>query len=158
VIEPFVRVVHTREEAHQAASDAYALAKLLLADGKRPRFELAHDDDPLSLKQQRFFHGPVLRQIAQQARVNGVGYPPEIWKELFRTLFLEPTWVQVGERTIEVRKSTQELGARAYSDLIDRVIAHAATELGVEFRFRADEREAVRYRPTRATTKEEATC
>lgn len=43
---------------------------------------------------------------------------------------------------------------RNYSEYIDKVIAHAASEFGVVFHFRADEREAVRYRPARAKRRE----
>ena len=47
----------------------------------------------------------------------------------------------------KVRISTEDLSIRQYSDYIDKVIAYGADELGVVFRFLAEEREAVRWKP-----------
>ena len=46
-----------------------------------------------------------------------------------------------------MRQSTEDLGVKAYSEYIDKVIAHAATEFGVEFDLDEQERDGVRYRP-----------
>ncbi len=43
------------------------------------------------------------------------------------------------------RKSTEALSIKGYSDFLDRCIAHATTEWNVQFRFLAEERDAVRY-------------
>ncbi len=47
--------------------------------------------------------------------------------------------------------STEELGVKAYSQLIDEAIAMATTQWGVEFRFLIGERDAVRYPPPHYT-------
>ena len=47
----------------------------------------------------------------------------------------------------KARVSTEDLSIRQYSDYIDKVIAYGTTELGVVFRFIAEEREAVRWKP-----------
>ena len=159
-----VRICRTREEAHQAAIECYAQAQALIADGKRVKFGVDEDNDSLSARQRRFLHGPVLGQIAEQAwvtifddsgkEVRRVRYVQDAWKEYYRRLFLEATPVyemvelpgykrRVPRR---VRQSTEDLDVKAYSEHIDKVLAHAAADLSVKFVFDIDERESVRYR------------
>lgn len=177
MIEPvYTRVARTKEEAHEAVTLAYAAAKGLVADGKRARVTVEEDQDDVSLRQRKFLHGPVLKQISEQARIDGERYVPAVWKEYFRALFLPDRWVMSKQprwdakkgRVIvprkatprRVRRSTEDLGVKGYSRHIDMVLAHAATEFGVEFHLDPIEREAVRYiRPEKATTiKEIETC
>lgn len=171
--DTYTRVAHTREEAHQVITLAYTAAKVLIQDGKRVRVTVAEEVDSLSARQRRFLHGPALGQIAEQVRMpDGTRYVAEVWKEYFRGLFLPDKWVskkqprwdaKAGRMVIpkratphRERQSTESLSVKQYSRLIDQVLAHAATELGVEFRFNADEREAVRYVPPKRVKKAEA--
>lgn len=156
--EAFIRTVETREEAHQAVIDAYALAKLLIADGKRVCFQVGEDADPMTAKQRRFLHGPVLQQISEQVLLEGRRYARAVWKEHLRDLFLGSEFVQLAGKTVEIRKSTEDLSARDYSTYIEQVLAHAATEWGVVFRFREGEREAVIYRAKAQQPKEKEPC
>lgn len=158
--DPLDRIVRTREQAHEVMRTGYALAKLLLDDGKRVRVVVGEDDEPLTVKQRRFFHGPVLSQIAEQVRMpDGTRYVAAIWKEFYRDLFLpakweverRPRWVD-GELVVpkratprRVKASTEDLSVKQYSELIDKVIAHATTELGVVFDLDPAERQRVRY-------------
>lgn len=168
-----IRIVSTREGAHAAITQAYAVAKTLLADGKRVQISVGEDSDPITIKQRRFYHGPVLGQISEQVRVAGERYVMDVWKEHLRVLFLPDKWemrkglkydkkvcrlVPAKRATPHrIRSSTENLSIKAYSELLDKVIAHAATEWGVVFTFDRLEREAVRYvRPVRA--REAATC
>lgn len=155
------RIVRTREEAHEAVMQAYVVAKTLIQDGKRVRVSVEEDAEPITIKQRRFLHGPVLSQISEQVRVGGERYVMDIWKEFFRKEFLgdkfvmlkKPRWdkklcqlVQAKRATPHrVRISTEDLSIKQYSEYIDRVIAHAATEWAVAFVFLAGEREAVQY-------------
>lgn len=154
------RFVTTREDAHRAAVDLYAQAQALIADGKRVRMLAEEDDDPKTLRQMRFIHGPVLNQIAEQVVVDGRRYTVDTWKLFFKNLILEreprfemvrlPGWKRATPQ--RQRWSLRELGIKRCSLFIDEVIAHAATEFGVQFVFDIDEREAVRYRaPARKT-------
>lgn len=90
-------------------------------------------------KQRAYLHGCILANIALQARPNGEKFPLKVWKEWYRNEFL-------GFRTVthtnpftkkpsrrRQRLSTEDLGIRKYADYIERVIAHAVTELGVRF-------------------------
>lgn len=156
--ESFVRVTSTREEAHQAVMDAYAVAKLFIADGRRVRIEVAEDLDPLTVKQRKFLHGPVLQQISEQVLIEGRRYARGTWKEFYRSLLLGSRFEVIAGRTIEIRNSTEDLSVRHYSEYIEQVLAHAATEFGVEFHFRQGEREACIYRAKAPATKERETC
>jgi len=159
-------VVSTREGAHVAITRAYDIAKGLIADGRRVRITVDEDNDPVSVKQRRFLHGPVLEHISHQVVVGGQRYVMDVWKEHFRKEFLGFRWECIkmpGDKRAtprRIRNSTEELGVKKYSDYIDRVIAHATTEWSVAFRFDAAEREAVRYRApaSRAAAKEAETC
>ena len=98
-------------------------------------FRLLGDD--ITDKQRAYLHGVVLAEIAQQAVVDGRRWPMAVWKEHFRREFL-------GHRVVTVtnpmtgrksrrreRISTEDLGVRRMAEYIDRIIAFAATDLGV---------------------------
>jgi hypothetical protein len=99
--------------------------------------------------QNAFYWAAVLKQISEQAPGN---WTPDAWHEAFKRTELgyEVMRVKVAGRkkpTVYRRlKSTTDLTVKQFSDYLDRVIASATTALGVTFEFRADEREAVRYR------------
>ena len=108
-------------------------------DGVGLTVELRRFEDAKTDRQRGYYHGIVLKCIADQARPNGQAFPLAVWKEHFRKEYL-------GHKTVTVKNpmtgrksrrrqriSTEDLGVRAYSDLIDRVSAFAATELGVTF-------------------------
>lgn len=160
--ESHIRIVDCRESAHEAITQAYSVAKALLMDGKRVRISVGEDDEPITVKQRRFLHGPVLSQISEQVRVGGERYVMDIWKEFFRKEFLGSRWdvykLPGAKRATphKVRNSTEELSVKKYSDYIDRVIAHASTEWNVAFKFIASERDAVRYQRTKH--REAETC
>jgi sugar phosphate isomerase/epimerase len=94
-------------------------------------------DDAITEAQRGYLHGVVLTEIAQFARPNGQQYPMKVWKEHFRSEFLgfdvvtciNPFTGRKSRR--RVRVSTEDLGVRRMAEYIDRVIAFAATELGV---------------------------
>lgn len=127
------------------------------------RWTFGEAQDDITTKQRGFLHAAVFPQIAEQVRVNGERFTAEIWKEYFRRLFLPDIFVMrklpgaKRKTPLRVRVSTEDLSAKQYSEHIDRVIAHAVTEHGVEFHFNADEREAVRWkRPMRKAKQPEA--
>lgn len=155
----------TREALHAAATRLYELAKqraALSPDQPDPdtgeveprtwRFTFGEEAEDITAKQRGFLHAAVFPQIAAQVVVNGDRFAPEIWKEHYRRLFLPDKWVTrrlPGAKRatpLRVRVSTEDLGAKGYSEHIDKVIAHAVTEFGVAFEFNNEEREAVRYR------------
>lgn len=146
-----VRVVATREAAHNAITQAYSVARALIQDGKRVKISVGEDDDPVTVKQRRFLHGPVLEQISEQVRVGGERFVTDVWKEYLRKRILGDRWESYkapgAKRATphRIRNSTEELGVKAYSEYIDKVIALACTEWHVEFHFDPQERESVRH-------------
>lgn len=168
------RVAATAEAWRAAATAGYRAGEALIQDGKRVRMKVEEDDDPLTLRQLRFIHGPVLQQISEQVRVNGIQYTKEVWKAHLKDLFIPDRWEMrrlpyVRDRKtgllkpstravpVKVEKSLKNLGVKKCSLFIDQVLAHAATEWAVQFRFLADEREAVRYQPARRRVAESET-
>jgi hypothetical protein len=113
-------------------------------------FTLAGDDR--SLQQNRFYWGVVLPQIADQAVIDGKRYAADAWHELFKRQYLgfEVVKTTVAGRSrkqvIRRLRSTTALSVRRMSQYLDQVIAFGAADLGVQFQFDADEREAMRYR------------
>ena len=79
----------------------------------------------------------VLTEIALYARPNGQQFPMRTWKEHFRKEWLgHKTVTNINPITgrkhrTRVRVSTEDLGIKAMAEYIDRIIAFAATELGV---------------------------
>lgn len=115
------------------------------------RFYLAFGEavDDVTVRQHRFYRGPVLKQIAEQAPG---GWTRAAWHELFRREILgtETVKVDVAGRkrpTVYQRlRSTADLSVKQMSDFIDAVIALMVGAYGVQFVFDEAEREAVRYR------------
>ena len=121
--------------------------------GHRLEVELRRFEDAKTDRQRAYYHGVVLKTIAQQARPNGVQFPLAVWKEHFRAEYL-------GHKTVTTknpltgkkvrrrqRVSTEDLGVKGYSQLIDRVSAFAATELGVSFPASFDQWEGMQVDP-----------
>ncbi len=166
------RTATSRESAHEAAKLAYAEAQCVIENGTPARIVVTEVEDGIGVRQRNFFHGVVLAQIAERVRMpDGSRYVLSVWKEYFRQLFLpdkwvmrkQPRWDAAAGRVVQpkratpqrIRQSTEDLGPKRYSELIDQVIAHAVTECGVEFEFDAMEREGVRYtRPTKRAAEE----
>lgn len=111
----------------------------LLEAGKRVAITACEEEDAKSIQQRRYYHRYVLVEIAEQAKVNGEKFDMKVWKDYFREKFVGYRWVVMkdpfsGKKLRrKVRISSEELGVRAYSKLIDAVSAFAATELGVTF-------------------------
>jgi hypothetical protein len=163
----------TPEAVHAAVLRAWALAKPTVqqrgaewtdVDGeihqRRWRVSIAEDQEPVSVKQRRFLHGPVLGQIAERAVVNGQQFSAATWKEHFRRLFLGDRWVSMrlpgAKRATPQRQrvSSEDLTVKQYSEFIERILAYAVTELGIEFDLDQRERDEARYQPPKRRKQE----
>jgi hypothetical protein len=119
-------------------------AKSMLMAGHRLVGEFRLAEDAKTDGQRSYYHGVVLKEIAKQATVNGQRFPLPVWKEHFRNEYLgfkTVTYVNpmTGKKSRRrVRKSTEDLGVKAYAALIEKVTAFAVTDLGVEFPARID--------------------
>lgn len=138
----------------QANFKAMDLVQQAVADGepgRRIRVVVGIDHEDKTVKQRGFYHAAVLPQISEQAEVAGLRFTAQIWKTFFHKLYIGDRWESVrlpGQKRAtprRVRISSEDLSIRQYSELLDKVIAYAVTELGVNFHFIAEEREAVRW-------------
>ena len=128
-------------EAHKVyAGPLREILKAHAVAGNATVVEVRTAEDVKTDKQRRYLHGYVLMTIARQAAPNGQKFDMKTWKEWYRATFLgwktvtfkDPfTGKKVRRRQ---RVSTEDLGVKGYSEYIERVTAHAATEQGVEFR------------------------
>lgn len=153
-------ICRTREALHDAVSHGYGYGKTLLADGKTVLVRVAEHDNDRTLAQNRLYWGPLLGQIAKQAKSNGSYWTEDAWHEAFKRLFLgyriQKVKVAGRKRPTVIRSlwSTRDLGVKRFSDYIDRIEAFAVTDLGVEFVFNPIERDEARHQPARRQRKE----
>lgn len=137
--EPLDLVVMSRAGAHRAANAAYQHAQLLIADGHEVRMLVEPVQDDRSLRQNRFYWGVVLKEISQQARIEGQLWSAEAWHELMKRTHLgyeiERVKVAGRKRTTVIRRlrSTSTLKVKAMAKYLDQVLAFGATDLGVVF-------------------------
>jgi len=109
-----------------------------LEQGRQLVAEFRLLDDDITDKQRAYLHAVVLAEIALYARPGGQQFPMKVWKEHFRKEWLGfKTVTNINPITgrkhrTRVRVSTEDLGITAMAKYIDRIIAFAATELGVQ--------------------------
>ena len=163
-------VAPTPEALHAAVREVYALAKdrVLMTDPTRTDGETGEIVDrryavlfvelreTRRARQNRFYFGPVLRQIAEQAPG---GWTTDAWHEAFKRTVLgyeiEVARVAGKKRPVTYRRlrSTTKRSVQQMSEYIDEIIATATTDLGVVFQLDPVEREAVRYRQKKRAAK-----
>lgn len=161
--EALHRIVRTREQAHEAITAGYTLAKILLDDGKPVSIRVGEDEEPKTLKQLRFLHGPIFDQIAEQVVIDGQRFVKAIWKKHLKDLFIPDKWDMVRGLVLDSKagkfrvakratprlreKSLGDLSIKQMSEFIEKVLAYASTEWGVRFELDPREREEARYYP-----------
>lgn len=103
------------------------------AEAKRPlvvtitEFHAKRSDD-----QNRKLHA-MIRDIAEQAWVDGKKYPQDVWKELIKIRFIGAEEVNLPDgRFLERGISTTKLSVSEFADLITKVQVWASEELGVD--------------------------
>lgn len=133
------------QQAHASLNQTVVpWAKSMMMAGHRLIGEFRLAEDVKTDAQRRYYHGVILAEIAKQAKVNGQAFPLAVWKEHFRNEYLGYKSVtcinpMTGKKSRRrVRKSTEDLGVKAYAQLIEKVTAFAVTDLGVEFPARVD--------------------
>jgi hypothetical protein len=132
-------VVHTREGAHRVAKLAYEKAQALIADGKEVRIRAEEAEDTRSLQQNAFYWAVVLREISEQARIDGQAWAAEAWHEYGKRTFLGYEFkrtVIAGRKRKAVSKqlrSTTKLSVKRMSEYLEKLMAFAVIDLGVQF-------------------------
>lgn len=131
--------LHEPIQAHKLFSDVWLQAKNLILSGRKQVLTLVDYEDSLTSKQRRFYHGFILTEIAKQASVDGRRYSMATWKEHFRNIYLgDKVVTEVNPMTgVEtkrlIRVSSESLGVKGYTLLIEQVTAFAVTDLNVVF-------------------------
>lgn len=114
-------------------------AKSMMLAGHKLVGEIRLAEDAKTDRQRAYYHGVILKEIACKAEVGGEKFSLATWKEHFRNeylgfktlTFINPFTKKKSRRRIRV--STEDLGVKAYANLIERVTAFAVTDLGVGF-------------------------
>ncbi len=104
-------------------------------DAEKPlRIIVSQDDRKRTTEQNRYFHGPVLDAITEQAYWNGRQFPKEFWKEYFRRRYLlKGEYVTPDGEMVQVYYSTSELNVGQMTEFMEKVFAEATTTWGVMF-------------------------
>lgn len=132
-------IVRTREGAHRVVKLAYEKAQVLIADGKEVRIRAEEAEDERSLQQNRFMWGVVLKEIAEQASIDGKRWTAEAWHEFGKRTFLGyeiKRIVIAGRKRKAVSRqlrSTTKQSVKRMSKYLDELMAFAVTDLGVRF-------------------------
>ena len=131
---------HSTPQAGQSLNgQVVPWCKERMAEGKQviASFEVA--EDTRSLQQLRFYWGPMLGDISEQATIGGQKYSKDAWHELFKRQHL-PRRIRKskvagrGRPVVSVSLgSTKGLSVRRMSEFIEKVQAFAVTDLGVTF-------------------------
>ena len=109
-------------------------------DGKPLQVVIARHSPKRKDAHNAFMWAAVLQPIAEQACVAGRYFSAEVWHEQMKRDFLPELcakgvekwrWLPDGSR--ELAMSTTDLNSEEMSLYLEKVQAHAATELGVEF-------------------------
>jgi hypothetical protein len=102
--------------------------------GRPLRVIVTEDERKRTVEQNRFFHGPVLDAITDQAWWEGRQYPKEFWKEYFRRRYLLKDEYQTPDgEIVQVYWSTADLNVGQMTEFLNKVQSEAATQWGVEF-------------------------
>lgn len=102
--------------------------------GEPLRVIVTSEERKRNAEQNKFYWGALLRDIADQAWVDGRQFSKDTWHEFFARKFgvCEDVTLPDGEVIVR-RKSTTTMSVHEFSEYMNQVQAHAAAELGVEF-------------------------
>jgi hypothetical protein len=83
-----------------------------------------------------YYFGPCMKQICEQAWVNGSQFSKEVWHEHFAGLFLPSSELVMPSGEIVIKRGSiarGKISLKKMTAYIQAVEAYAATELSVEF-------------------------
>jgi len=111
-----------------------ANAQIFADRGEPLRVIVTADERKRNVQQNRMYWGAILKQISEQAWVNGRKFDKDTWHEFYARKFgvSDEMTLPDGEVVIK-RKSTTEMSVGEVSDYMNQVQASAASEFGVEF-------------------------
>ena len=108
-------------------------AKSFLERGK-PLRVIVTDSEKHRSSEQNARYWAILSEIAEKAGINGQKFSREVWHEYYARIYLPLDEVILPDgEIIQRRVSTTSLKVPQFSNYMNQVEAHAATELNVEF-------------------------
>lgn len=139
-------IVHCPRAAHAAVTELFQQEiKPHTARGDAGIVSWQTVNDYRRHQLRKLFHGPVLKDIAEQVWMpdpltgRDIRYVPLAWKRYFAELFIEPTFEEyrvksTGEIKVrQRRRSTEELSDDEFAEFLLQVQAHAVVEWAVTF-------------------------
>lgn len=111
-----------------------ANAPVFADKGEPLRLIVTAEEKQRNAAQNRFYFGAVLKQISEQAWVDGKQYDKDTWHEYFARKYgvLDELTLPDGE-IIARRKSTTQMSVGEFSEYLDAVQSYAGETLGVQF-------------------------
>ncbi|CAG9173146.1 recombination protein NinB [Cupriavidus respiraculi] len=111
-----------------------ANAAACIEKGRPLRIIVTAEERRRTAEQNAFYFGPVLRDIEEQAWVDGQQFKRATWHEYYADLFAPKAEFRLPDgRLCTRRKSTSEFTVGEFSEYVAKVQAHAANEFGVSF-------------------------
>jgi len=101
----------------------------MAAQGKPLAVTVAEYKDKRHAQQNRLYWA-LLKQVSEQAMVDGRRYSDEVWHEQFKRVLIGLVDLPGGAKAGE---STTKLNVSEFAEYVTKVTAYAATELGVIF-------------------------
>jgi len=101
----------------------------MAAQGKPLAVTVAEYKDKRHAQQNRLYWA-LLKQVSEQAMVDGRRYSDEVWHEQFKRVLIGLVDLQGGQKAGE---STTKLNVSEFAEYVTKVTAYTATELGVIF-------------------------
>lgn len=134
-------VARSPQEAHKYLQHAWeAIGKPLTLQSVPVHIRVGEAEQTRSLAANRYYWSVVLKDISSQTVVDNWKYTAETWHIHFKKEFLGyemvPYQIVGKKRTYYKRKlrSTKDLTIKPFAEYLEKVIAYAVTDLGVEFR------------------------
>lgn len=131
---------HTLDQAGASIRAAFLpYVEKHLRDGLCLAVKVEELEDARTLRQNRFYFGVVLKEISEQAKVNGIGATADGWHLYFKRQFLgyefKKTRLPGAKRPSVTRtlRSTAGLSVKKMGIYMEQVQACAATDFGVTF-------------------------
>lgn len=119
---------------HSLVAVVKSNAKACANSGKPIRVILTTEEAKRTNEQNRYFHGPVLDAITEQAWWNGKQYPKEFWKEYFRRRhLLKDEYTTPAGEIVPTYYSTADLAVAQFTEFLEKVKSEASADWGVEF-------------------------
>lgn len=102
--------------------------------GEPLRVIVTSEEKKRNAEQNRFYWGVVLRDISEQAWIDGKQFSKDVWHEYLARLYgvCEDITLPGGEIIVR-RKSTADMSIGEFSAYLNQVQEYAAGTLGVEF-------------------------